>query len=211
MNRMLTTLMVVLIIACACSSPKSESVVDSTGVAADAVAPDTVALEASASALPIEADAEVGSGGLNSDGEYVITSEQSYIYAPFAFLLDSAAIMEILGEDATIEANYTPSAEDDEGRYEAYTFYRVKYGETSMSFYSYSGKHFADIKTPLLPMKYEIVVGMEKGVFLEKMSLSGEEAENADVFTINDDYGSMSFYFSEGKMTRVYVSYEEGT
>lgn len=207
MNKPLLVLAVAFIAAC--SSPKSETAVDSTNVA-----PDTVSLQASVetgtseetSSSESQSEEAVETGRLNDSGEYMIANQPSYITDPFAFALDSATIMDLLGEETTIESTQAPGGDD----YEAYSFYRVKNGKTSLSFYSYSGKHFADIDTPLLPMRYDIVIGMAKAEFLEKMDLSGADAEGADVFTIDDDYGSLSFYFGEGKLVRVYVSYEEG-
>ena len=155
-------------------------------------------------------DADPGevNGRWNGD-EYEIFNTGGYITNPFSFTLDSATVQQLLGEEAVITSRSTPAGQDDMGAYDGYTFYEVKAGKTEMSFYSYSGKHYADVYTPKLEFNNGVVVGMTKAKFIEAMGLSQDTME-AKKFTINDDYGQMMFIFDGDLLANVYVSYEEG-
>ena len=158
---------------------------------------------------PGEVQDTSGEVGVLTGDEYEILHQSGLVSDPFDFSLDSAYLQEVLGEDAIITSSITPPGEDEEGTYDGYSFYEVSAGKTQMSFYSYSGKHYADIYTPALSVANGVAVGMTKQDFVDKMGL-GEDAIKARKFTINDDYGSMSFFFADDKLTNIYVSYEEG-
>jgi hypothetical protein len=170
----------------------------------EAIAQDSVAT------LPVDTLSTPATAAEKVGNEYIIQDGYSYIVDPFAFSLDSAAIKEILGEDAIITVVETPGGEDEDGTYSAYSYYEVTSPDAKMSFYSYSGKHYADVTTSKIPFRNGVAVGMLKSDFITAMNLP-KEASKANTFTINDDYGSMSFDFDEEKLSRIYVNYEEGT
>ncbi len=140
---------------------------------------------------------------------FVIEGGYNYISDPFEFSLDSATLQEMLGEDAVITSQSFPGGEDELGTYGAYSYYELAATGVKMSFYSYSGKHFADVDTSSVKFRNGVVVGMSKDEFIKAMSLP-EEALEKDLFKIFDDYGQMSFTFVDNKLINVYVSYEEG-
>lgn len=200
---------------CACSPTTTESASTADTTVAEL---DTTTFAETDDAPPEDAsmyDADPGdkapTGKLDGDN-YSIFAQSSMVSvsSPFDFSLDSASLMDLLGEETRIEATIAPPGEDEMGPYDGYTYYELKSGKTTLTFYSYSGKHTADIYTDKLTVGGGIAVGMSLDEFIEKMFLD-EEAKNARSFTINDDYGSMSFYFdTEDKLININVYYEEG-
>jgi len=194
--------------ACACAPAQKETASnDTTAVELDTTFAGDEAVE---DTEMYDADpGEVKADGRWNGDEYEIFNTEDYIVHPFNFSLDSATVQELLGEEAVITSRTTPAGEDDMGTYQGYTFYEVKAGETEMSFYSYSGKHYADVYTPKLVFSDGVVVGMTKAKFIETMGLA-EDTSEAKKFTINDDYGQMMFIFDGDRLANIYVSYEEG-
>jgi hypothetical protein len=157
-----------------------------------------------------EIDPDQITGTLSADGEYTITNQGIYPSDPFGFSLDTTAVRELL-PDATFKYTEYPGGKDEYGgEYSGFTYFEVFSDKTTLSFYSYSGKHHADIYTPDLMMSRQIHVGMTKETFIENMALNGTDPNNAKVFTISDDYGSVSFHFDGDILQRIYVYYEEG-
>jgi hypothetical protein len=151
-------------------------------------------------------------GSLDENGAYVIEGTYGYVSDPFGFSLDVESLQEILGEKMFVKRTDTEGGEDEDGqRYEGYTYYEVSYGETELSFYSYTGKHHASIVTPLLVMKNDIRIGTRRADFLENMSINDSSALGAKSFLLNDDYGSLRFTFEADTVSLIRVFYEEGT
>ncbi|MES1182095.1 MAG: hypothetical protein ABUL44_04800, partial [Flavobacterium sp.] len=88
--------------------------------------------------------------------------------------------------------------------------YTVTSGDTEISFYDFAGKHFSDINTPLLPLKYGIKVGMKKNDFLTAIGFDSVAVADANRYRLTDDYGEMQFYFRADSLYRIYAHYEEG-
>lgn len=201
--------------ACAPATRETQAI-DSAAVELDTVYLDSAGMsqeeleESSHDEGVAELDTNISTGTLSDDGEYTMTLQGSYVVDPFGFSLDTATIRELL-PNAVIKYTETPAGKDDEGEWTAYTYYEIESGKNKLSFYSYTGKHYAVIYTPVLVMKHEVVVGMTKADFIDKMTLTGDDPWKANVFTINDDYGSTSFYFEGDTLEHIYVSYEEGT
>lgn len=208
---LLAAAFVVVIASCSTQNTETASSADST-----AAPQDTVFLSAAPTDGRVD---ETGDSPDQSDstdvvegGEFILTNQYSYISSPFGFSLDSASLVEILGEGVEITSVYTEGGEYEEGgSYPGYTYYEATFENNEVKFFDYSGKHWATIYTPLLPLKNDIKVGDTKESFIEKMEITNPNAIKADTFTINDDYGWMSFYFTDGVLTSVSVSYEEGT
>jgi hypothetical protein len=200
--------------ACAPAQRETAST-DTTAVESDTVA---IADNAENNSEVIEDadmyDADPGEVSETEDGRlvgdtYEMFGQSYLIQNPFSFSLDSTSLMNLLGEDTEITSQSTPAGEDELGPYDGYTYYTVRSGETELNFYTYSGKHYGDIYTPLLEITYGIKVGMTKEEFLGSFSFP-DEAKKATRYTINDDYGTMSFFFEDEKLVRIYVNYEEG-
>jgi hypothetical protein len=170
----------------------------------------TAAVEADSSEVFFASEQNDTTAGTVIGDEYVIKNQDGYISSPFDFNLDSATVLGLLGEETVIKSRYTPAGEDQVGSYEAYTFYEVEAGDTKMNFYDYGSKHYADIYTPALGLKNNIKVGMSKDDFLVAMSIDDQRAHDLNIFSINDFYGDMSFYFENDVLIRVRVDYEEG-
>jgi len=202
---------VVTLCVAACSTPKAETGSSADSLVATADSTDSE-LQYVDDAPPDEATPDGSDTPNGGDGEYRIENQNAgLIIDPFRFTLDSATVMEMLGEEATITSIHTEGGVDAEGEtYRSYAYYEVTFGSSNLRFFDYSGKHFANIYTPLIPVGDSIVVGISKELFIEKMDLE-ENAMASDVFTIVDDYGSMSFTFREGKLFYIYLYYEEGT
>ncbi|MEJ0030724.1 MAG: hypothetical protein WDO15_10300 [Bacteroidota bacterium] len=199
-----------IIVAIACTPAQTETTTaDST--AAGFTADGTQVIEADSAERFFTSERNDTTSGSMVNGEYVLANQYSYISDPFDFSLDSATVAELLGPDVEITSQYSPGGKDDEGSWSEYTFYEVKAGVNKMSFYTYSGKHYADVYTSALRFRNGVIVGMTKADFLSAMSIDDQVARDADTFTINDDYGSMSFYFTSDTLKNVYVNYEEGT
>jgi hypothetical protein len=199
MNRLKIAFLTVVVTAC--TQPQKDTVPSDS----------TVVAELDSSEVFFSSEKNDTTTGHLVGTEYFIQSQQSYVSDPFDFTLDSSVVAQLLGPDVVITSRYTPGGEDEEGSYSDYTFYEVTAGDTRMSFYDYSGKHYADISTDALPLKNGIKVGMTKENFLFAMGIDDQNAHTADTFTINDDYGSiMSFYFVGDVLSNVIVNYEEG-
>jgi hypothetical protein len=192
-----------IIVATACTTGQKETTSDADST--------TQVIEADSAERFFASERNDTTSGSMINGEYVLANQYSYISDPFDFSLDSATVAKLLGPDVEFTSHYSPAGEDEEGSWSEYTFYEVQAGDDKMSFYTYSGKHYADINTPAVPFKNGVKVGMTKTDFLLAMGIDDQIARDADTFTINDDYGSMSFYFSSDTLRNVYVSYEEGT
>jgi len=205
MIRTLTAAISLSIAVVACSPPQSDSKIDST--ASTTTTPDATKLLSQRTSAPSPQD---------TISNYVITNQPDYISNPFEFSLDSLSLVNLLGPEVEIESVTTPAGEDELGPYPSFTHYDVSYtdstGTSKLAFYDYGGKHFGDISTPKLVCRNGIAVGMDKSAFLAAMDLSGNSmAQLASTYTLNDDYGFMSFYFGDdGKLFGIYVSYEEG-
>jgi hypothetical protein len=192
----------------------SDLALDSLAAATD---PETIALDSlnqtgSAAIDADGADAE-GTGSLAADGVYTITNNSLSVGDPFDFSLDTTTIRDLLGIVTFTTTEYPAGKDDYGGEYSAFTYYEAFSDKTTLSFYSYSGKHHADIYHPNLIIKNNIFVGITRQEFIDRMSLEGNGPYEAKVFTINDDYGSMSFYFDgddKDALNRIYVYYEEG-
>src|ERR1041385_1835078 len=156
--------LILLSIAFGCSPSQKESgSVDSTSVA-----------EGDSSEVFFASEANDTTAGHMVNDEYVLENQFRYISSPFDFNLDSATVMELLGPGTLITSQYTPPGEDQYGgAYEGFYYYDVMAGDTKLSFYSYSGKHHADINTPSLPLKNGVKIGMTKTDFLIAMGKIG--------------------------------------
>lgn len=213
MNRIVIILIAMCVWACSPSATETTATTDSTTVTID-----STTLVASLDDEPVEEDASMYDADPGDtaprgqlDGQKYEIYNQSYLVSnPFDTGLDSAALMDLLGEEAVITSTITEGGQDEMGPYDGYTFYELKYDKTEMSFYSYSGKHNADIYTNKITVANGIAVGMKLEDFIAQMELP-EEARQATSFIINDDYGFMGFYFDhDGNLTSISVHYEEG-
>jgi hypothetical protein len=197
----LSLLIIASLICSNCSGPKSEaSATDSTEVSSDSIS------------LPSE-DSDVNSAPentLTSDEEaeviYEITTQPGFISDPFDFELSAETLKNILGPETQVMEEEFEGGED----YSAYTYVTVSCKDNELKFYSYSGKHFADINTSRLALKKGIRIGITKTSFLDKMELNGDDASYANTFKIYDNYGEMEFRFKADTLSHIYVSYEEG-
>lgn len=139
--------------------------------------------------------------------EYIVYDKEGFIYNPYDFPLEANVIEALLGNNVEINEKYVQSGEFDEG----YVFTQITYGDTKLSFYDYEGKHRAKITTPKLPLKNGIRIGMSKQNFIKAMKFDGDKAQQANLFTLEDEgYGTMSFYFSKDILYLIDGYYEEG-
>jgi hypothetical protein len=191
------------LLAClACNTSKKEVVIksDSTDVVKDS---------AKAVVVTTEEQVVVRSGELKEEkGEFVYTiaNDYSFVSSPYDFDLSATTIESMLGPEAKTSVEEFEGGED----YDAYSITTITFKDSKISFYSFAGKHFADIYTDLLPFRNGIKVGMTKQDFIKAMALEGEDALKATTYEMLDDYGSMKFSFRDDKLYNIYVSYEEG-
>ena len=136
---------------------------------------------------------------------YEIPNESNFISEPYDFPLIEDSLKVRLGPGAAAEVKEFEGGAD----FGAYFITTVKGGESNVSFYSFSGKHSANIYTPQLPLKRGIVVGMQRADFLKVFGID-ENATATTQFTISDTYGSILFTFSGEVLYNIDVFYEEG-
>jgi hypothetical protein len=141
------------------------------------------------------------------DTIYTSTRQDMFVSDPYDFYLDAHTIEELVGEKVKTEEKEFKGGDD----YDAYTYTTVEFGTTSISFYSYPGKHSCRITTPLLPLKDGIKVGMKKEDFLKTFSFDDDKAPTVSIYRLYADYGYMDFTFKEGVLETVYAFYEEGS
>jgi hypothetical protein len=194
-------LIIVFLIFIHCSGPKPETnETDSTQIATD-----SISLPSDESDVNPESE-----NTLTSENEteviYEITTQPGFISDPFDFELNAETLKNLLGPQTQIMEQDFEGGED----YPAYTHITVTCADNELKFYSYSGKHFADINTSRLPLKKGIQIGISKASFLDKMELTGDDASYANTFKIYDSYGEMEFSFKADTLSHIYVSYEEG-
>jgi hypothetical protein len=140
-------------------------------------------------------------------GKMVYSSEDySFLSDPYGFPLDASTIENLLGEKAETKVQEFEGGED----YSAYTYSTITFEDSEISFYSYSGKHSSTIRTPLLPLKNEVMIGMKKEDFLTAMSYDDVNTSEANVFRLFNDYGSMNFSFQADTLYLIHAYYEEG-
>lgn len=137
---------------------------------------------------------------------YISKNEFSYVSNPYEFYLEAEVIEKLLGDEAETKAQEFEAGED----YSAYTYTTIKYRDTEISFYDYSGKHMATITTALLPLKNGVTIGMKKPDFISAMGYDGVNALKANMFRLLDDYGQMEFSFRADTLYHIYAHYEEG-
>jgi len=137
---------------------------------------------------------------------YLSTNQFSFISYPYDFNLDAGTIEGLLGEGTETKVEEFEGGED----YGPYTYTSIEFGNTSISFYDYPGKHFSTITTSLLPLKNGIVIGMKKADFLEAMGFFDTDAPTVNSFRLTDDYGQMEFLFVADTLKNIYAHYEEG-
>jgi hypothetical protein len=196
----------VAILAVACTPPDNKEAItnDST-----VVGPDTIATPVVAATSVVEEREIILDGGLTIKGEDTVidvSNQWAFISDPYDFSLDVSTIKELLGEQAEFKEENFEGGED----YEPYSYYTVTYNESKISFYSYPGKHFSTINTPLLPLKNGIKIGMAKRDFLSAMNFTGDSISHVTLFRLFDDYGSMEFRFRADTLNVISAYYEEG-
>ncbi|HEY0769080.1 MAG TPA: hypothetical protein VGD31_02010 [Sphingobacteriaceae bacterium] len=204
MKRLVTFVPAILCAACAPSANNDSPKNDSTVAVNDSVA--TPVIEA---ATEEEVPEVVLEGGLTiKDGDTIIyvPNQWAFISDPYDFSLDTYSVRELLGDEVTEKVEEFEGGED----YDPYSFYTLTYGDTKLQFYSYPGKHFSTITTPLLPLKNEIKIGMTRSDFLKAMNFKGDSLSYATLFTRSDDYGYMNFRFRADTLNLIYASWEEG-
>jgi hypothetical protein len=197
-----------VVVSCT-APPKQESIstYDSTKIADSAVSITRVANESE------EPTAVLSQSIVEKDGELLleIPNQYSFISDPYDFPLDPQSIADLLGEGAEIKEEKTEAGEDEEGgTYEAYSYYTIEGLTDKISFYSYPGKHFATIKSALLPLKNSIKVGISKQDFLDNMNIRGDSLMTVTLFRLSDDYGSIDFIFRADTLNTIAAYYEEG-
>jgi hypothetical protein len=202
MKFLFSTMIVAGIISC--STPKNESIISQAPASATK---DT--LKTVADVVAKQEVTQLQTGDLREEkGEwvYTISNEYSFVSSPYDFDLNSATIESMLGAQAKTSVEEVEGGDD----YDAYSISTVTFKDSKISFYSYPGKHSADIYTDLLPFKNGIKVGMTKQEFMKAMAIGGEDALKATVYELTDDYGYVKFSFRDDKLHNIYVTYEEG-
>lgn len=198
---------VLAILAGACSPSDNKEQTSTTDSASLIV--DTVSTPAVSTSIATEKPEIILDGGLTIKGEDTIIdvpNQWAFISDPYDFSLDVSTIKELLGEGAESKEENFEGGED----YEPYSYYTVTHEKAEMSFYSYPGKHFSTITTPLLPLKNGIRIGMSKQAFLSAMNFVGDSTSNVTLFRLMDDYGSMEFRFRADTLNMIYANWEEG-
>jgi hypothetical protein len=179
-------LILVLILSACTSTPKQEQVAN-----VDTLAKQIEPQNISTTNTP-EVNAPIVSGEYLVEDTVVVIAIPTLLAIPdiFAFSVNSEKenLVNLLGKTAKYKEEKFPGGED----FEPYTVSYLTFGETELMEYSYGGMHSAYIDTPLLSLKEDIKVGMEKDEFLQKFKLP---SLNENVFVIRDEYGSVTFNF----------------
>jgi hypothetical protein len=191
----------VLILSACTSTPKQEQVAN-----VDTLAKQTEPQNISTTNTP-EVNAPIVSGEYLVEDTVVVIAMPTLLAIPdiFAFSVNSEKenLANLLGKTAKYKEEKFPGGED----FEPYTVSYLTFGETELMEYSYGGMHSAYIDTPLLSLKEDIKVGMEKDEFLQKFKLP---SLNENVFVIRDEYGSVTFNFFNGTLKGISFYYEYG-
>lgn len=205
MKHVISIILIVVVISCSSQENKTQAVEDSTVSAIDSITAPPVIV----ATTPPEQTSIVLDGGLTvKDGDTImyVSNQWAFISDPYDFSLDPDVIKELLGEEAQSKEEQYEAGED----YEAFSYYTVTYKDTELSFYSYPGKHFSSITTPLLQLKNGIRIGMTKQDFLKAMNFTGDSVRYATLFNLSDDYGYMEFRFRADTLNFIYANWEEG-
>lgn len=143
---------------------------------------------------------------------FEIANQWSFISNPYDFELDTETVLNLLGEEARLkQENYEAGDDDYFGQYDAYSYYTIEGPGAEISFYSYPGKHYSTITTPVLPLKNNVRIGMSKINFINAMSIISEDRlSTVTKFTLHDDYGYMFFLFRADSLNKIHIYYEEG-
>jgi hypothetical protein len=193
----------------ACNRPKQTEATaenDSTIIHTDTVVQESY-IETAASVTIADSAANVDELITENGKSVYLSSHQfSFISDPYDFSLTTSTIEGLLGEKAETKSQDFEGGED----YGPYSYYTITFEDTEISFYDYSGKHFSNITTPLLPLRNGIKIGMKKPNFQTAMGFTDANASQATVYRLTDDYGEMDFFFRADTLYLIYARYEEG-
>ena len=182
------------------NTPKNEQSTETEDVISQEISDDTADVSAQ------KRIAENKTSEQESKVEYTTDDKDGFLYNPYDFPLEIEAIKALLGNEIEIKEEYFEGDEYSEG----YTQITIIQGDTRISFYDYEGKHEAKITTPKLPLHNGIKIGLDRQDFINAMKFTDEKAKNANIFTLVDDYGAMTFSFRKDTLYLIEGYYAEG-